>query len=127
MWQVRSDSVKEARAILKNAKISLKNAVIVCKKLKNLKVEKAEKFLENLLNKKVSINGKYYTNTVKILLQVLKAAKANAERKNMNPEKLYIKTIKADKGETLIRPKPKAKFAPRKAKQTHITIILGER
>ncbi len=119
--------MKEARAIVKNAKVSLKKAVVVCKRLKNLNLKKAERFLNELLEQKKSIDGKYYTNVVKVLLKLLKSAKANAERKGMNVDKLYIKVIKADKGETFIRPLPKAKFQPRKAKQTHITVILGER
>ncbi|MCD6371608.1 MAG: hypothetical protein J7L39_02710 [Candidatus Aenigmarchaeota archaeon] len=116
----------EARAFLRNANVSLKNAIPVCDKLRGMNVNKAIRFLEDLLKKKASIDGKYYTKTVKIILEVLKAAKANALQKNMNEERLYIKIIKADKGERIILPK-RAKFAGRVKKTAHITIVLGER
>ncbi|OYT42221.1 MAG: hypothetical protein B6U78_01685 [Candidatus Aenigmarchaeota archaeon ex4484_224] len=119
--------MKEARAILRNARVSLKHALVLTKKLKGMKVEKAEKFLNDLLNQRVSINGKYYTKTTKTILNLLKSAKANALKKDMDEKKLFIKLIKADKGETLILGKTRAKFANRRGKSTHLIIILGER
>lgn len=118
--------VMEARAVLRNAEVSVKNAVPVCDAIRGMKVNKAIKFLEEVLKKKKSIKGKYYTKTVKTILSVLKAAKANALQRNMNEEKLYIKIIKADKGERILLPK-KAKYAGRIKKASHITIVVGEK
>jgi len=118
--------MKEAIARTKNSRISLKHALQICKFLKNKKLQKAKAFLEKVLKQEESYNGKYYTKATKEFLSLLKAAEANAKKKGLNLEKLYIKVIKADKGETIYRPK-RAKFVPRRGKSTHLTVILEER
>ena len=115
------------RAKFENARISLKHSVIVCKELKNKKLEKAKKILENLIDKKTDLNGKYYTNTAKKILEVLKNAEANARFKGLNLEKTFIKNMKVDKGFTFIRPKSRWRFRGRKAKSTNLEIIVEER
>lgn len=122
-----SDLMKTARALQENARISLKHAVIVCREIKNKNVEKAERLLEDLINKKRSLNGKYYTNACKKILEILKNAEANAKNKNFNLEKTFVKIAKADKGEVFIRPKSRARFRGREAKVTRIEIVLEER
>ncbi|MEM5882919.1 MAG: uL22 family ribosomal protein [Candidatus Aenigmatarchaeota archaeon] len=119
--------MKTASAILEDARISLKHSTIICKEIKNKKVDKAKKFLEMLIDKKISLDGKYYTKAAKQILEILKSAEANAKVKNLNPEKLFVKIAKADKGRVFIRPKSRWRFRGRKAKVTRIEIILGER
>ena len=109
------------------ARISLKHSIVLCRKLKGLKLEKAKKLLEDLIKKKVSIDGKYYLNASKTLLKLLNSAEANAKQKNLNLEKLFIKSAKADKGRKFVRPKSRFKFRGRKAKMTNLEIILEER
>jgi ribosomal protein L22 len=116
-----------ARAIQRNARISLKHAIILCKAIRKKKLEKAKNFLQNLIDKKVSLGKKYYTKAAKQILEVLENAEANAKNKNLNPEKLFVESARASKGEKFIRPKSRAKFRGRKAKSTNIEIILGER
>jgi large subunit ribosomal protein L22 len=110
-----------------NARISFKDSLILCKQLKGMKVEKAKKFLENLIDQKVSIERKYYTKASEKVLEILKTAEANAKQKNLNLEKLFIKIVKPDKGEKFIRPKSRFKFRGKEAKSTNIEIILEER
>ncbi len=117
----------QARAIGKNLRISTKHALILTKRIRNKPLSRAKNFLRNLILKKESIDGKYYTNAAKTILSVLESAEANAKRKNMNVEKLFLEVAKADKGSKFIRPKTRAKFAGRKAKSTNITIILSEK
>lgn len=119
--------MREAKARIENARVSLKDSIILCKKIKGMKFEKAKTFLENLINKKIDLNGKYYTNAAKKFLEVLKNAEANAYTKNFDLEKTFIKIIKADKGEKFIRPRSRWKFRGTKAKSTHLTVILEER
>ncbi|MCS7106148.1 MAG: hypothetical protein NZ942_02445 [Candidatus Aenigmarchaeota archaeon] len=119
--------MKTASALLEDARVSLKHSLILCKELKNKKLEEAKKFLEMLVDKKISLNGKYYTKAAKQILEILKTAEANAKVKKLNPEKLFIKVAKADKGRVFIRPKSRWRFRGRKAKVTRIEIILGER
>jgi large subunit ribosomal protein L22 len=110
-----------------NARISLKHSLVLCNELKRRKLDKAKKFLEDLISQKTSINGKYYTNASKKFLEILNSAEANAKQKNLNLEKLFIKSIKANKGEKFIRPKSRFKFRGREAKSTNIEIVLEER
>ncbi|MEM5814976.1 MAG: uL22 family ribosomal protein [Candidatus Aenigmatarchaeota archaeon] len=118
--------MKFAVARTRNSRISFKNAVKICKFLKNKNLKKAKTFLENVLKQKESYNGKYYIKATKEFLSLLKSVEANAKKKGLNLEKLYIKVIKADKGETIYLPK-RAKFVPRRAKTTHLTLIVEER
>ena len=118
--------MKVALARTRNSRISLKHAIQICKFLENKRLHKAKSFLENVLNGKESFKGKYYTNATKEFLSLLKAVEANAKKKGLNVEKLFIKMIKADKGETLRLPK-RAKFVPRRAKTTNLTVMVEER
>jgi len=121
----------ESKTVENALRISTKHALEICPKIKGNPLQKAKRFLNNLLAKKIGIKGKtkgkYYTNAAKNILSVLNAAEANAKQKNLNVEKLFVKQAKADKGYKFIRPKTRAKFAGRKAKMTNITIILEER
>ncbi len=117
---------KTASAYARGARISFKNSIIICKTIKGLKLEKAKQLLQNLIEQKTSLNGKYYTNTCKKILEILQNAEANAKQKNLDTEHLFIKLAKADKGPKLITPK-KMKFRGRQAKVTNIEIILEER
>jgi ribosomal protein L22 len=116
----------QAKAKFEGARISFKNSIIVCKAIRGLSLEKGKKFLEDLIAKRRSLDGKYYTNAAKKILEILKNAEANAKQKNLNLEKLFI-FAKADKGFRLITPKSRAKFRGRKAKVTNIEIVLEER
>jgi len=117
---------KIAKACTKNARISLKSATIVCRAVRKQKyVVKAIKFLEDLLEKKVSIHGKYYTNTAKELLKFLNSAIKNAEYKKLNKEKLVIEYLASSKGQTFYRSRRKSGFGGR-MKSTHLSIILRE-
>lgn len=120
-------TMKEAKAKIKNAKVSFKSSIILCRKLKGMKIEKAKKFLEDLINKKTNLKGKYYTNTAKKILEVLKNAESNAIAKNFDLEKTFVKIAKADKGEKFIRPRSRWRFRGTEAKSTHLTILLEER
>ena len=120
----------EAIAKGKNLRISLKNSILLCKKIKGLKLSKAKKFLEDLINQKISIQGKYYTKTAKEILKILKEAEANAKYKNLDIEKLFIKIAKADKGEKIIRPGRmgiRHGKGYRLGKSTHLEIVVIER
>lgn len=119
--------MKTATVRIEDARISLKHSIVICKELRNKKVEKAKAFLENLINKKINLNGKYYTNAAKKILQALKEVEANAKVKGLNSEKIFIKQMKADKGPVFIRPKSRWRFRGRKAKSTHVTIVVEER
>jgi large subunit ribosomal protein L22 len=109
------------------ARVSLKHCIILCKAIRGKRVINAKKLLQNLIDKKESIDGKYYTKASKHLLELLESAEANAKQKGINEEKIFVKVAKADKGYTFILPKSRAKFRGRKAKVTNLEIVVSER
>ncbi len=124
--EFRENKDKIAKACTKNARISLKSATIVCREVRKRKyVEKAIKFLEDLVEKKVSIRGKYYTNAAKELLKFLKSAIKNAEYKKLSREKLVIAYLAPNKGESFFRARRKSGFG-RRMKSTHLSVVLKE-
>jgi len=92
-----------------------------------MKLEKAKKFLQDLIDEKVNIECKYFTKASKKFLELLNTAEANSKQKNLNLEKLFIKAIKVNKGEKFVRPKSRFKYRGREAKSTNIEIVLEER
>jgi len=118
---------KMIKAQIRNARVSLKHSITLCRHIKGKKLEKARRLLEDLINKKRSINGKYYTNTAKKLLEVLKNAEANAKNKGLNLEKVFVKVAKADKGGVRHRARTRFTIRPHRGKSTHLYIELEER
>jgi large subunit ribosomal protein L22 len=119
--------MKTAAARDTNSKVSLKHSLVVCRAIRGKRVDKAKKFLQDVLNEKRSLNGKHYTNTVKKFLEVLRAAGANAKEKNLAADKLFIKNAIANKGEEQYRPRTRWRLRGRKGRSTNIEIILEER
>ena len=120
--------MKTAVARAWNLRISRKHSLAIAKVLKGMKVLQAIPFLEKVVKGKQTIDGKkYYTKASSHFLKLLKNALANAKNKNLNEEKLFIKTIKVNKGETVRGTKTRWKFRFRRLKSTHLEIILEER
>jgi len=125
MQQRPSDGMKVTART--TARISLKHSTLLCKKLKGKKLSKAKSFLERLIEKKESVDGKYYTKASSEILKLLNNVEANAKQKNMDVERLFISRIKADKGFTFVLPKSKAKFRGRRGKVTNLEVVVEER
>lgn len=107
--------VTEAKGKTEFMPISFKEAVEVCRAIKNLPVKKAEAYLNDVIALKRPIKylryhrdvphkpgkgfgpGRYPAKTCKHILKVLKNAVANAQYLNLDPEKLYVKIAKADR------------------------------
>jgi ribosomal protein L22 len=119
--------MKTATAKEDNARVSLKNSQILCKILKGKKVSKAKKLLEDLIESKRSLKGKYYTKTSKKFLEILKTAEANAKHKDIDTEKLWIKNATANRGRAFILPKSRYGMRGREAKAASIEITVEER
>lgn len=115
----------QALARAKNLRVSTLHSTILCKELRGKKLEKAKKLLENLIAKKTSVGGKYYTKAATLILKVLKQAEANAKQKGLEEARLFVAQAKADKGERFWR--PRAVRRGRRGKSTHLEIVLEER
>jgi len=103
-------------------KISTKYSKIVCRKITGMTLEKGKKLLEDLINQKRSLDGKYYTKISKELLSLLKHAENNAEYKGMDVSRMIIHAS-AHKGFTFRRPR-NLKRRGEKMKITNIQIVL---
>lgn len=118
---------KTAKAKRTNARLSIKDANIIFKKLRRKNLEKAKAFLQRLIEKKQNIDGKYYTGACKVILELLDDVQANAEAKNLDVEKLFIKKLSANKSFTFILPKSRITHRGRRAKLCHIEVEVEER
>jgi len=116
---VEENTILEARAELKYARISSRKVKIVADLLRGKNVDEALAIVK--FTPKASSE---------IIERLLKSAIANAENNhNMDHSKLYVAEIYANQGPTLKRIRPAAKgSAVRIRKRTsHITIVLRER
>ena len=113
------DTIIEARATLKYARISARKVKIVADLIRGKNAHEALAIVK--FTPKASSE---------IIEKLLKSAIANAENNHgMNHDKLYVAEIFANQGPTLKRIRPAAKgSAVRIRKRTsHITIVLRER
>ena len=115
-----------AKACGYNLRVSTKNSKPVCKALQGMEVAKAKKLLEDMIDEKRSLKGKYYTSISTEILQLIKSAEKNAEFKNLDTKNLFIAHIASAKGSTMRRRRHKNKIG-NQIKATHLEIILKER
>ena len=109
----------EARAELRQVRISPRKVGIVLDLIRNKPVEIAFATLKNTPK-----------SACEPLEKLLKSAVANAENNNqMNPENLYVAECFANKGPTMKRVKPRAQGRAYRIEKrmSHITIVLNER
>ena len=107
----------EAKAYLRNARISPRKVQIVLDLIRNKPVDVALATLD-LTPKAAS----------PLLEKLLKSAIANAENKNMDVTRLYISECSVDQGPTLKRIRPRARGSANRInkKTSHINLVLKE-
>ncbi|MCJ7816645.1 MAG: hypothetical protein MUP55_02195 [Candidatus Aenigmarchaeota archaeon] len=105
--------------------VSHKTSQILCKKITGMNLEKAKTLLANLVSQKHSLCGRYYTNTSKEMLSLLKSAESNAETKGLDISRLLIHAS-SHKGFKFMRPR-RLKMRGTQKKITNIQIVLVER
>lgn len=105
----------EAIARGRDLPISSKMSMEICDNIRYKKIDSAINLLEDVIEMKRPIiirrfnwdlghkpgygPGRYPINAVKVFIQLLKLAKANAENKGLNADKLVISFAKADFGQ----------------------------
>lgn len=119
--------MKTSTAKATNAIVSLKDSRILLKEIKGKKVDRMKRYLDNLLNEKRSLEGKYFTKTVREILGILKSAEANAKNKTMNVDRLFVRNARADKAEKRILAKSRTPHRGREGKAANIEIVVEER
>jgi len=122
-YAFKANEKKSAKAYGLALRISRKNSTIVCRAINRRSLENGKKFLQDLINKKRSIDGKYYTKTATEILKIVESAEKNAEFKGLDTSKLIIHAS-AHKGFTFIRPR-NLKRSGEKRKISNIQIVLS--
>jgi len=128
-----------ARAAGKALPISIKHSVEVCNFIRFLQLQKAKKFLQEVINQKRAVPykqynigishkksigpGRYPINTCKEILKILESAESNAQFKGLNTANLVINHLSAHKAST---PWHYGRHRG-KMKRTDIQIILEEK
>jgi ribosomal protein L22 len=106
--------------------ISLKNAVKVCRAINRKKFADAKIILEGLLNKKISLNGKYFTKATKEVSKILNQLESNARNKKLDTDSLFI-FISAHQGPTLHRARRRWRKFGSKLKICYIQAVLSDK
>lgn len=149
-YQVKvKDKKHTAKAMEKNKPISLKYSTEICREIKGKPVKKVEKNLNKIINQEKFLplkkynrkvghkkgksvsgvkSGRYPQKTCKVFLNLIESAKANAEDKGLDTEKLLVKHCFASQGFRRYKMQPKGRIAGkrRRQKSVHLEIILQE-
>ena len=141
------DKSKTAKALGRTLKISPKHAVEICNRIRGMKVEKAEAYLEDVIEMKTAVpfrrhnkkvghrrgiggwpTGRYPVKAAKQILDILKNAEANAEYKGLDTENLKIMHISSHRGYVIRGWTPRAfgRASPFNTPTTHVQVVLGE-
>ena len=116
---------KSARAYGRALRISTKSSTVVCRAVSGKNLVKGKRILQDLVDQKRSLEGKYYTNASKQILNVIKSAEANAEFKGLDLGRLVM-FASAHKGFTFMRPR-RLKIRRTKRKMTNIQVVLHQK
>ncbi len=130
-----------ARAKLLYQNISTKDSIEIAKAIRGKSLEKSLEMLKKVVEKKQPIkytrfiqesaghkpgigSGKYPVKAAEAFISLLELVKSNAEQKSLDEEKLFIIHVKADKAS---RPWRYGRHRGRKAKRTHLEIVVEEK
>jgi large subunit ribosomal protein L22 len=116
---------KSVRVYGRGIRMSGKDGKIICRQISGRTLPKAKAFLERLVEKKQSLDGKYYTNTSAEMLQLLKSAENNVEFKGLDAERMIV-SASAHDGFRFFRPR-RFKRRREKRKITNIQVVLQQR
>ena len=137
---------KVAKGMLVNAPISTKWAREVGRAIKGMKISEAEAYLNRVLkhedwipikkyNKKVAHrkgvkdgvkSGRFLDKTVRYFLKLIKNVKANAEALGLDAQNARIIHVWVGKGFRRYKRQPKGMFRIRRAKSTHVEMVVKE-
>lgn len=116
---------KSARAYGRSLSISTKSSVIICRVISGMNLIKGKSLLDDLLTGKRNLEGKFYTNTTKEILILLKSAESNAEFKGLDTTRMII-YASAHQGFTFYRPR-RTKMKRMQKKVTNVQIVLHQK
>ena len=109
----------EVKASLKYARVGAQKARLVADVVRGKNVDEAIKLL-TFMNKKTAV----------MLKKIIESAVANADqKKSIDLDKLYVKTVYVDQGPVLkrFRPRAQGRASGVRKKMSHINVVLDER
>ncbi|MEE9611729.1 MAG: 50S ribosomal protein L22 [Desulfatiglandales bacterium] len=145
---VLEEEEKIAKVYAGEMHISPKWAIEICRELRGQTLTRAEVFLRDLSEMKRALPvkrfkkgvahrrglekaaaGRYPIKAASRMIKVLDSARANAEYKGLDPEKLYIKHITAQRGRVIrgFLPRAMGRATPHNMTTTNLQIVLEER
>ncbi|MCD6414818.1 MAG: 50S ribosomal protein L22 [Candidatus Diapherotrites archaeon] len=136
-----SANIDGAKAYGYELNISRRHAVEVCRAVRGMNLEKAKKFLEDVIDKKRFVEfkkhnkqiphrtggkpGRYPVKAAKTILKLLENAENNAEERGMG-DNLVVRHIAAHKGRTYKRLASKGRWKQSDMETTNIEVVLTE-
>jgi len=114
-----------AKAFGVNMRISTKSAQTISAVIRDKPLTRARRLLEDLKAGRRNLEGKYYTKTVKAIIELLNSCEKNAEFKNLDADRLFVHAS-AHKGTNMRRRRRKGAFGT-KLKSTNMELLLIER
>ncbi|MFH1125721.1 MAG: 50S ribosomal protein L22 [Candidatus Altiarchaeota archaeon] len=139
------DESKVVKAMIRDVNMSPKHTIAIASKIRGMNVSKAIKLLEKVIKLETSIPfkrhntgighrkgvdkgkvGRYPTKASGKIMEMLKNLQANASFKGLDPEKLKITHVEAQKGVTRKRRKPKGRWKLWRTQFVHAQVIARE-
>lgn len=142
------DEVTTAQAMAYELHISPKHSLEICNAIKGMKVENAERYLEEVMEKRIAIPfkqhkkkvahrkglkkwsvGRYPRKASLEILKLIRDAKNNAEYKGLDADNMEIRHIATKKGRTIegAMPRAFARATPKNTETVTIEIVLEEK
>ncbi|MBS3054818.1 MAG: hypothetical protein J4431_04735 [Candidatus Aenigmarchaeota archaeon] len=115
---------KHAKAYGRNLRMSPKKGELICNMLRKKKLSVAKRMLKDMYTGKRSMGGKYYTKTVKELLDLLVSCEKNALSLGMDTAKMFV-FASSHKGTMFRRRRRKSGFGST-MKTANVEMILVE-
>ncbi|MBM3309709.1 MAG: 50S ribosomal protein L22 [Candidatus Altiarchaeales archaeon] len=138
------DESKIAKAMVRDVDMSPKHAMAIASKISGMKVDAAIKLLEKVRKLETPIPfkrhntgighrkgiqekvGRYPVKASGKIIELLKNLQANAEFKGLDPEKLKLTHIEAQKGVTRKGKKPKGRWKLWRTQFVHVQAMAKE-
>jgi ribosomal protein L22(archaeal)/L17(eukaryotic/archaeal) len=144
-YSVSADPETSSRATASELHISFKKTREICHHIKGMKLPQAQSFLTDVVALKKAVpfkrhtegsghkkgpmaNGKYPVNASIEVLKILKNAESNAEYKGLEPSRMYVSSIRADRGRVIrgFFPRARGRASPKNTTTVNIEVILSE-
>jgi len=116
---------KLVRVYGRGLSVSNRNSIKICRAITGKPLPKAKSFVERMVSGKGDLDGKYYTNASKEILNLLKSAEDNAEFRGLDAKRMIV-NASAHKGFAYYRPR-RFKMKRQTKKVTHIQIVCQEK